>query len=225
MASSKTQEAYAAIKQMLITSELAPNSTVSEEYLQAKLEMSRTPVREALQILTRERFLEVIPRKSIVVTDITLDLLNEIYDFREVNEPYIAQSACGKLPELIWKDLRNKFCNPPTDDPEAKRQYLISLDTLLHATIMQCCPNRFITDSMRIVLDHDARIKHFSYEESQNDAISIPEHLNIIDSILQNDTEMIRKSVLTHIQNSRRLVGSRVLSKFIENDTASNIVK
>lgn len=216
MANSKTQDAYQAIREMLITGVLEPRASVSEEALQNELHMSRTPVREAIQQLTRERFFEVYPRKGIVVTDITLDLLNEIYDFRAVNEPFIAQMACGKISSSILENMRYKFCNPPSNDPEEKRKYLINLDSLLHSTILDYSSNRFITDIMKIVLTHDARIKHFSYDETKNDSISIPEHLNIIDSLLEKDLDKIHESVLFHVNSSRQMVVASILNKFVQ---------
>ncbi|MCI8649761.1 MAG: GntR family transcriptional regulator [Anaerotruncus sp.] len=215
MANSKTLAAYQAIKEMLITGALPPNLPISEEALLLALNMSRTPVREAIQMLTRERFFEVYPRKGIVVTDITLDLLNEIYDFRVINEPYIAQMACGKISDSVLESMRDKFCNPPSGNPEEKRKYLINLDSLLHATLLDCCPNRFLVDIMKTVLAHDARIKHFSYDETKNDSVSVPEHIDIIDSLLAHDAEKIRESVLFHVNSSREMVVSSILSKFI----------
>ena len=215
MPSSKTQLAYSAIQEMLTSAKLTPGMVVSEELLQTMTGMNRTPVREAVQLLTRERFFEIFPRKGIVVTDITLELLNEIYDYREVNEPFIAVSACGKVPENVLLEIRNKFCNPPSEDSEAKRKYLINLDTLLHSTLLDYCTNRFLYDGMKIVLAHDSRIKHFSYDEQANDSVSIPQHLAIIDSLLNHDLENIHKSSLLHIKSSRQLVTSSLLDRFI----------
>lgn len=214
MSTSKNLAAYQDIKKLLIDGTIAPGSTVSEEMLQDYVHSSRTPVREAIQRLKTEHFLEVYPRQGIVVTDITIELLDEIYDFREVNEPYISQKSCEVINRSVLEDLRVKFQNPPLDYDE-KRFFLINLDTLLHTTILDTCSNRFLRDVMKVVLDHDARIKHFSYEEGQNDSVSIPEHLEIIDSILAQDSDRIYQSVKTHIITSRRQVVSEMLNKFI----------
>ena len=207
--------AYQKIKALLIDGTLAPGSFISEDILEEKAGSGRTPVREAIQRLTKEHFLEVYPRQGIYVTDITLNLLNEIYDFREVNEPYIAKKSCEIIDQNVLIDIKQKFLNPPADNSEEKRICLINLDTLLHATILSCCTNRFLADTMRIVLDHDARIKHFSYREKENDEISIPEHIEIIDSLLSKDPDRIYTSSLNHVVNSRQNVVKNLLEFLI----------
>ena len=215
MANSETMAAYESIKEMLITGALAPNTFISEEILQKMLSMSRTPIREAIQMLTKEQFFEIYPRKGIGVADITLELLNEIYDYREINEPYVARLACGKIPDMILFDLRQKFSNPPSSSFDEKRKYLINLDYLLHSTILNYCSNRFLKETMTVVLAHDQRIKYFSYDEQKNDSISVPEHIKIIDSLLARDLDKIHETVLFHVKNSRQSVVSSILDKFI----------
>lgn len=210
MVQAKYAEAYKKIKSMLIDGSLAPGSFISEDYLQEKTDSGRTPVREAIQKLSAERFFEIFPRQGIKVTEISFNLLSEIYDFREMIEPNIARKSCDIISTSILEELRFKFLSPPADFEE-KRVYLINLDTLLHTSILECCSNRFLTDTMKIVLDHDARIKHFSYQEQQNDAVSIPEHIEIIDSFLERDPSKVYNSTLNHIITSRQQVVSSLM--------------
>ena len=71
-AQSLTDRAYAEIEEMIITLRLAPGSAISESELSAHLGIGRTPIREALQRLARERLVSIFPRRGIIVTEINV---------------------------------------------------------------------------------------------------------------------------------------------------------
>lgn len=91
----KAQIAYNIIKDKILKGELPPLSDISEESLQDELDISRTPVREAIQKLKKEGFVYIYSRKGTIVSDITVDLTKSIYEVRALNEPYAARCACG----------------------------------------------------------------------------------------------------------------------------------
>src|SRR3990170_3225564 len=64
-----TEQAYYRLEEMIVTLELAPGAILSEQALSSELGIGRTPVREALQRLSREGLVVVLPRKAIIVTE------------------------------------------------------------------------------------------------------------------------------------------------------------
>ena len=82
---SKADEAYNIIKNKIINLELRPLSDLSEEAFQRELGISRTPIREAIQRLAKEGFVRIYSRKATIVSDITLDLINSVYEVRLLN--------------------------------------------------------------------------------------------------------------------------------------------
>ena len=85
---SKAEEAYQKIKHKIIMLEMRPTSDVSEEELIQELGISRTPIREAIQRLAKDRFVIIYPRKGTIVADISMDLINCISEVRLLNESY-----------------------------------------------------------------------------------------------------------------------------------------
>lgn len=69
---SKADEAYNIIKEKIVNLQLQPSADISEEKLIQELNISRTPIREALQKLAKDGFVIVYPRKGTIVADITL---------------------------------------------------------------------------------------------------------------------------------------------------------
>ena len=90
---SKAEEAYQIIKHKIIMLEMRPTSDVSEEELIQELGISRTPIREAIQRLAKDRFVIIYPRKGTIVADISMDLINCISEVRLLYEPYMARET------------------------------------------------------------------------------------------------------------------------------------
>jgi len=67
-AQSLTDRAYADIEEMIVFLKLAPGSAISEAELSAHLGIGRTPIREALQRLARERLVAILPRRGKIAT-------------------------------------------------------------------------------------------------------------------------------------------------------------
>ena len=80
----KTDSAYEYIKAKIINGDYPPLSDISEDTLQKEMNMSRTPVREAILRLEKEDFVYVYPRKGTIVTAVTLDLIEDIYGVRQL---------------------------------------------------------------------------------------------------------------------------------------------
>jgi DNA-binding GntR family transcriptional regulator len=76
---SLAERAYDEIRRLIIRLDLAPGDVVREADLQATLDMSRTPIREALQRLARDHGGPVIPRRGMFVSAIEFDQLAMLY--------------------------------------------------------------------------------------------------------------------------------------------------
>ena len=92
-ATSMAERAYDEIRRMIIRLDLAPGDVVREADLQARLGMSRTPIREALQRLARDHFVTVIPRRGMFVSAIDVDELSMLSVTRAFMGPYAARLA------------------------------------------------------------------------------------------------------------------------------------
>ena len=93
---SLSEQAYRLIRDMIVRLELIPGAVVREDDLQERLEIGRTPIREALQRLARDQFLVVIPRRGMIVSNIDIAELSTLYETRAILEPYVARLACER---------------------------------------------------------------------------------------------------------------------------------
>lgn len=93
---SLNEEAYRRIEEMIVTLELAPGSVVSEAMLSARIGIGHTPIREALQRLSREHLVQILPRRGVVVTAIDVSQQLQILETRRELDRLIARSAAAR---------------------------------------------------------------------------------------------------------------------------------
>ena len=134
---SLSEQAYRLIRDMIVRLDLTPGAVVREDDLQERLEIGRTPIREALQRLARDQFLVVIPRRGMIVSNIDIAELSTLYETRAILEPYVARLACERGTADHWKqmskvlDRAKKQASTAQDQIQfGKRPEIASLPTL-----------------------------------------------------------------------------------------------
>lgn len=202
----KKAHAYEIIKAKIIDGTLPPLMDVSEDDLQRELEISRTPIREALQKLQKEGFVYIYPRKGTIVSEITQDLIREIYQMRMLNEAFITKEASHLIPREWLLEIKEKLLSPPKLPRLEMRNHYMLIDRELHVKFSQYCDNRFLENIMSVVYDHNHRIRlKVSNPDGVNADHSIAEHVDIIDAVLEQDLEHIDQAVMTHLTRSRSI--------------------
>lgn len=91
-----TEQAYRAIEEAIVTLALQPGEVVSEAQLSAKSGFGRTPVREALQRLARERLVRILPRRGIVVAAVDVREQLRLLEVRREIERLVARAAARR---------------------------------------------------------------------------------------------------------------------------------
>lgn len=203
----KTNEAYEIIKNKILEGELLPLSDISEDELQSELSLSRTPIHEALQLLEKEGFVNIYPRKGTIVAEMTLDLIFGVYEARELNEPYITRHACSILPDAWIEKMKQEYeaflINEENfTDVKARRHY-IELDRELHGKILETCRNIFLKSMMANIYDHSHRLRVRTDRQNKRYDLSVKEHLNIINALLDRNPDAAEQAAREHVMRSK----------------------
>ena len=170
-ATTQTESAYRALLEDIVTLRLGPGQVLAEDALRQRLALGRTPIREALQRLASERLVVVIPRKGVIVSEINVTDLSEIYEVRSPLEGVAARLAAerfgsGELPPELRSDLAAIAAT-------GEFLALIALDHRLHRAIhrlarntyLLCTLNWYLMLSYRLVLAASRRLPRPPVEE------------------------------------------------------------
>ena len=190
---------YCILKERLVNCIYPPGTLLNEAQLAADLGASRTPVREAISRLEMEGFVKIMPKKGIYVTDISLNDVLQIFQTRIEIEPIAVRLAAPHLPREELLAFCGKFKGEAPDIQNGFR-----LDTAMHLFIIEHCGNRYIIDMMHRIFDENTRVIISSKQNQVQIHDARLEHLVILNSLLDKDTERAIALMQSHIENCRK---------------------
>jgi DNA-binding GntR family transcriptional regulator len=193
-AQSLTDRAYAEIEEMIITLKLAPGSAVSESDLSAHLGIGRTPIREALQRLARERLVSIFPRRGIIVTEINVASQLRLLEVRRELERLIARSAARRATD----DERDRFralaaafeaASKANDDVTFMR-----IDRDFNVLCSAASHNEFAAGAMSLMHSLSRRFWYLHYKQAADMPLTAKLHADIARAIAAGDEERAAKA-------------------------------
>ena len=190
---------YCILKERLVNCIYPPGTLLNEAQLAADLGARRTPVREAISRLEMEGFVKIMPKKGIYVTDISLNDVLQIFQTRIEIEPIAVRLAAPHLPREELLAFCGKFKGEAPDIQNGFR-----LDTAMHLCIIEHCGNRYIIDMMHRIFDENTRVIISSKQNQVQIHDARLEHLDILNSLLDKDTERAIALMQSHIENCRK---------------------
>ncbi|HYB09753.1 MAG TPA: GntR family transcriptional regulator [Alphaproteobacteria bacterium] len=146
-----TDRAYRELEELIVTLRIAPGTVVSEALLSKRLGIGRTPIREALQRLARERLVLIMPRRGIVVSEVNVQTQLRLMEVRRELERLLARASARRASE----EQRARFreiavgiakSTESGDETEALR-YHREFDALM----LEASRNEFATSAMALM--------------------------------------------------------------------------
>lgn len=190
--------AYAAIKKKIITCEYKPNTILNEVKLCDELEISRTPVREALYRIAQEGLIHIFPKKGILVQGISAVDIRQVYQARSLLEPFVVRAA-GPFLSREWLDKMEQRCQEVFESNRGAE--LSQLDSEFHLHLADHCNNQYIAETIHKLWDQSARIQMCfcntvcRFDDAQK------EHYKVIRALLEKDCEKAATAMEVHIDN------------------------
>lgn len=195
---SKKEIAYNYLKEGILSGDIAPGSPVSEMAIAQELEISRTPLREAMRELEREGLMVSYPDRGSFVTSVTPSEVDEIYEIRSLIESWCLNKGFDRLNRDELKRLKDEFRT--AYDMNDWELFHIA-DRRFHEMIVDSAASPRIRNFMNILNAQTERIRRISAKGSSRNEKSLKEHCAIIDAILDNEKEKAEKALKEHLSS------------------------
>ena len=202
---SLTTIAYNIIKNDIMTNAFKPGECISGSKLAQNLKMSRTPVREALNILANEGLIEIHNGIGIIIKNITKKDILELYEVRLALECVAVESLIRKNDKSNFPGLKKKWLNLNQKLIQGELsdwKEMISLDYQTHHLIITSCGNALLTELFENIEQRIRRIQHLSVSAQEDKKNIIEQHIELLESIIHGDTETAKKLLKKHIQQA-----------------------
>ena len=199
----KKTAVYEKIKEGIINGSLAPGLPINESDFARDLDVSKTPVREALRQLEREGLVENTPGRGSGVAHITFQDIREIFEVREIIECGAAKRAALMRDVEEVRDKRKELEQYSKKWTEAIELNWGPVEDI-HLFIVTRIGNQKLIDTYLGLLDHIKRIRqHFGGRFTrQRFSELVDEHLEILDAIIEGDGDKAELSVQSHLRNA-----------------------
>ena len=208
------QIAYETIKEKIINCEYMPNDILSEMMLMKEIDASRTPIREALNMLSQEGLVKIIPKKGIMVLPLTIKEVVMTFEARMLMEPYILETYhqyidMNKLEEI--KKKTEKILGREINEQEDS-EIFCDLDDKLHRTIANACRNKYLNMNLSRIYDQNMRIRVLGEKNIwERHKVAAKEHIEIINYIQDEDIKSAVAAIRVHLIHSKEAAFSSLM--------------
>ena len=132
------------LRRLVVTGELPPGSRIVEDRLAERLGVSRNPVREALQALAAEGFVEILPRRGAMVAQITPEQAEDLFDVRTALEPLAARLAARRADDAGVDRLREVLARARAATDAGELDLLAACNTEFHSLVVDLSGNDYL---------------------------------------------------------------------------------
>lgn len=155
-----TEQVYGSLEALIVTLELPPGTLLSELAISKRFGVSRTPVGEALQRLSREGLVTILPRRGFVVTEINASDQIRLLELRREIARFIARSGAARaaLQEReALREVANDFLKAAKSRDEPG---MTAADKRFHDLFANCAHNNFAAMAMEPLDSLSRRFSH-----------------------------------------------------------------
>jgi DNA-binding GntR family transcriptional regulator len=198
-----SKAAYDEIMRLILARELSAGQIVQERRLADRLNMSRTPVREALRKLEAESWLVRLNSRTIAVKRVSIEEYLSALQIRELLEPEAAAIAAPTIESTVVLDWRHKLkVLMELDSPSPKQQW--EFDQSLHMGIANASKNTLLP---RIISELRKTTQLFENQTLPTQPLpGYDEHMAIIDAVEKRDPLAARDAMRTHLKQTKKSI-------------------
>lgn len=199
-----SDRAYAALRSDIVEWRLPPGSVLAEVEQAERLGVSRTPLREALARLTAEGLAAAHAGRGVVVTDISLDHVRELFELREALECRAAALAAERGDRDVFDRLHAELTGAAgllsAEDPGRHEYY--ELVGRLDTAIDDAVGNGYLAQALKNLRVHLVRVRRLAKDNPERLTAAAQEHATIAQAIASGNATLAAAATSVHLHKS-----------------------
>jgi DNA-binding GntR family transcriptional regulator len=208
-----TEVVYESIRRFIISGIIPVGERIIEKEYAEKLNISRTPVREALRRLEVEELVENIPKIGVVVKTISVEDVLEVYKIRHNLEVLAIISAMENISDKEIKKIEALLDLTEQKNKEGDIEEVIRLSGEFNAEIYQASKMKRLAVMINRLDEYLQRFRDISISENDRREKVLKDHRNILKAITEKDKEIISELIRRHLEDSFEIVVAEIKDK------------
>lgn len=201
---SLTDQAYRLLRHRIITGQMPPGLEMSELELADQLNVSKTPVREALARLVVEGFVEAFPRRGYRVTQVTVKDMNDLFAIRAMLEGTAGRLAAQNMSESDFTKLDALADVVYVVGESVSVETFIKANEDFHSAIAKASGNPRLYALVMSHLEECARFFYMGARVRDVNPETNNDHHRIVEVLRQRDPDKAQAIMVEHNENTRR---------------------
>lgn len=218
----KAEGVYAELRQRILRCEIAPGNFINQVQLAEELQVSTTPLREALRRLNSEGLVQLGAHRDARVTALSASEAMQLYEVRLRLEPFSAELASLRATEALGERL-NVALSRLQPIVEGVPEEALAWHKEFHLAIYEATENKIVIEMLQSLWDKTERYRRyglFSLEGSGHTRDKdFEEHFGLAKSIVSGDSELAKTLMRQHVESS---LARLALEKLVTGPDASD---
>jgi DNA-binding GntR family transcriptional regulator len=209
---SAAQLVYDQLKRKIIDFEIYPGTRLTESEIADDFQVSRTPVRAALQRLETEGQITIMPKQGCFVRSVDIETISQYYDVRIMLEASAVELACDHMNDEDLDALQEDW-NAERLDDELDMEEIKAREEAFHIGIAIGSGNPVLANYLRDINNNIRILRRLGFPDRQSVIETCEEHFAICQLIRDKNKSQARKAMTKHIRKSQGLARSVTLSQ------------
>ncbi|KML43564.1 GntR family transcriptional regulator [Cytobacillus firmus] len=197
------EHAYLYLKKLILEGEYQAGDRLVERELAAKLNISRTPIREALFRLESQGFVKTVPRKGVVISNISEDEVLEVFTILSSLEVLAVKLAAQRMDSSTQQELDLKI-KELIELSEQDEENFNSEHIQMNRLINKASKSPKLYEILSGLIDFIHMAANMGYETPGRRKDSLKEHIDIMKALRDKDAEIAEYLMRIHIENSKK---------------------
>lgn len=189
------------LRELIINGEIPARERLNERLLSERFNISRTPLREAIKILSLEGLVELLPNRGAVVTELTLREVEELFQVVGSLEALAGELACARATNKDLAEVSALHFEMAEHFQNGDRPGYYRLNQRIHQKIVGCAQNTELAkvySNLSLRLDRARYMANFSQERW---AQAMKEHENILNALQKRDSAALKTILKEHLDH------------------------
>jgi DNA-binding GntR family transcriptional regulator len=198
------------LRDAILEGTLPPGTRLMELQLSSVLGVSRTPVREAMRLLSMEGLVRMSVRRGTIVEPIKESDLRDALEVREALEELAVRKACRNMDELTIQTLKKLEQEFELSLEKNDMQTSARLDVQFHERITETAHNRRLTQSLTQLREELYRYRLENLKDPKTYPILVQAHRNIISALEAHDEDRAAQELQKHIESQADVLAEHI---------------
>lgn len=189
------------LRDMIMTGKLKEGDKVNEGKLCATMGISKTPMREALRVLSVEGLIRLVPNRGAFVTKPEFEEIAEMFDVMSLLESFCAREACAKMTPKNFTRLEKLHAKLEENFERHDQEEYIRINNQYHSLVQEIAGNRILNQIVDGLRKKILLYRFQSLNLPARFASSIREHRDLLEAFRQRDHSRAEALMREHLQN------------------------